>query len=71
MKLYDFRCPGGHITEELTSDDTIHIRCECGKEATRIISKANFMLNGADNGYPTAHEKWVREHERAGSLHRK
>jgi hypothetical protein len=64
--LYDFRCKNGHITEELVKADTPSIRCECGEEATRTITPVRFTLDGTDPGYPTAHERWVREHERAG-----
>lgn len=64
--IFDFRCPDGHITEDVVHKDTDNIPCECGKIATRIISGTSFSLPGNDDGFPTAHEKWAREHERAG-----
>ena len=68
MKLLaDFKCPNGHTTEHYTESSILHVRCDCGEEARRIISGVNFRLPGHDTAYPTAHEKWVREHERAGS----
>lgn len=69
-RLYDFRCPEGHVAEAFVSAEIKHIRCICGQEATRIISPINFQLNGADSGWPTAHDKWVREHERAGKINK-
>lgn len=66
--IYDFRCTSGHITEHYVKADVQHVRCECGAEATRIISGGKFKLPGHDTAYPTAHEKWVREHEKAGKI---
>ena len=67
LKLYDFRCTEGHIEEHLCTSEEKQRRCSCGSSSTRIISPTKFILNGADDGWPTAHSKWVREHERAGS----
>ena len=68
MRLYDFRCPNGHTSEHLVKPDVKHIRCECGAEADRIISPVNFAVDGSDPAWPTAHDKWVREHEAAGKI---
>lgn len=67
MRLHDFKCPEGHITEELVQSGVSHIRCKCGQQADRIISPIRFQLPGHDDGYPTAHDRWVREHEKAGN----
>lgn len=69
-RLYDFRCPNGHVTEHFVDAESKHVRCNCGEEANRIISPINFALNGADSGWPTAHDRWVREHERAGKINK-
>jgi hypothetical protein len=69
MRLHDFKCPEGHITEELVQPDTASIKCTCGEQAIRIITPINFHLNGSDQSWPSAHSKWVREHERAGNKH--
>ena len=66
MILYDFRCPNGHVFEDFVVKDTLTVRCNCGAQATRIISTVNFKLPGHDDAYPTAHSRWVREHEEAG-----
>lgn len=66
MRIYDFRCPMGHVTEEMVQNDTQEITCECGSTATRIISPGHFALPGHSTDWPTAHQKWVREHENAG-----
>jgi hypothetical protein len=69
MKLYDFRCPNDHLFEALVQDDVREKDCECGQTAKRIISPIRTMFVsgvGHDSAWPTAHDKWVREHERAG-----
>lgn len=65
-KLFDFRCSEGHVTEEYVDAETRTVRCKCGQEAHRIISPVPFKLNGADASWPTAHSKWIKEHEEAG-----
>ena len=70
-KLYDFRCEKGHVTEKLVDPAIKYIRCECGREATRIISSVNFTLDGSKADFPTAHDQWVRRHEKAGKLTKK
>lgn len=67
MRLYDFRCPDGHVFEELVKSDVHEVRCKCGQDAVRIISPINFHLDGSDTAWPTAHDRWVKEHERAGT----
>lgn len=67
MKIYDFRCPNDHVFEVVVDDDTRTATCMCGEDARRIISGTRALLisgNGHDTAFPTAHEKWVREHER-------
>lgn len=66
--IYDFRCTEGHITEHYVEAGVTQVRCECGAPATRIISGCRFHLKGSDDGFPTAHDRWVREHENAGKL---
>jgi putative FmdB family regulatory protein len=69
MRLYDFRCPECNIVQEhFTQVDAQTARCSCGAETSRIISGGHFILPGNDTAYPTAHSKWVAEHERAGKI---
>ena len=70
IRLYDFRCPScNNLTERFTQAETTHVGCDCGSQAARIISGGKFILPGNDTAYPTAHSKWVKEHERAGNIH--
>lgn len=66
LKLWDFKCSEGHVSEHLVSNEESQVRCTCGAEAHRIISPIKFTLDGSDPSFPGAHSKWIREHERAG-----
>lgn len=46
MRLYEFRCPRGHITEERReiSERDKPLICQCGLEAKRIFSPANYSF---------------------------
>ena len=65
-KIFDFRCEKGHIFEELVVGGTTTSRCNCGANATKIVSASNFVLDGSSGDFPGRHMKWVREHEEAG-----
>lgn len=72
MPIYEYQCPEGHITEAVSSikDRKKSIACKaCNSEAHFIVSATPFHLNGADLGFPTAADKWAREHEKAGGQH--
>jgi putative FmdB family regulatory protein len=69
--IYEFKCEDGHISEyylPVKERDSTQICKSCQKEAKRVISVPKFQLNGADLGFPTAADKWAREHEKAGKL---
>ena len=67
FKVYDFRCPDGHVHEEFVESIVTESRCKtCDKVSTRMVSAPSFHLNGSDGSFPGAHMKWVREHEKAG-----
>jgi hypothetical protein len=64
-KIFDVRCPSGHLTEVFGYlDDTF--RCgECGQEAKRIISPIRVSLEGTSGDFPSAADKWAKRHEKA------
>jgi len=66
LKIFDYRCPDGHVFEKMVRDNAKLCRCECGKDATRMVSAPSFHLDGASGDFPGTHMKWVREHEKAG-----
>ena len=66
-RLFDFKCPNGHITEELVESETA-IQCSCGLEAKRILSPIRCQLEGLTGHFPGAHIKWAKKHEQAAKL---
>ena len=67
IKVIEFRCDQGHIFEEFVTEDITVSRCDCGANATKIVSATNHVLEGASGDFPGRHSKWVREHQKAGS----
>jgi hypothetical protein len=65
-KIFDFRCPDGHLFEKMVEGQVTTCRCSCGKEATRQLSAPAFHLEGHSGDFPGRHMKWVKEHEKAG-----
>lgn len=66
LKLFDVRCPEGHVTEDwLEGLDEITTCSLCGLEAHAIISPVRFTLEGTTGHFPTAADKWARMHNAA------
>jgi len=66
IKVFDFRCTNGHLFEEFVASNVTVSRCDCGANATRVVSATQCVLEGASGDFPGRHMKWVREHENAG-----
>ena len=64
--LYDFKCPLGHVSEQLVDRDSAHSACPCGNQAERVISPIRFKCDGTDSGFPDAYDKWARDHVKRG-----
>jgi len=66
IKVFEFKCDQGHIFEEFVGAGTTISRCDCGANATKIVSATRHVLEGASGDFPGRHSKWLREHEKAG-----
>lgn len=61
-RIYDFKCPAGHMTEALVEDWTQNHFCGvCGEVASRIISPVRIKLDGCSGDFPSATRKWERD----------
>jgi hypothetical protein len=58
-KVYDFRCPKGHVFEQFVRSGTEVI-------GTKMLSAPAFILDGHTGDFPGRHMRWVREHEKGG-----
>ena len=68
MILYEYECQEcGHEFAALNAiEDREKANCPiCAGIARKLISAATPMLDGSDPGFPTAADKWEREHEKA------
>lgn len=65
LRVHDYQCSCGLVTEHLVKAGTDTVRCKCGAEAKRIISPVRCSLDPTA-GFPGAADKWIRHHEKAG-----
>ena len=70
FKVFEFKCKQGHIFEQFVESDITVSRCDCGANATKIVSATQHILDGSSGDFPGRHMKWVREHEKAGQTTR-
>jgi hypothetical protein len=71
LKIRDFQCPDGHTKEYFVSDDVVLTRCECGKDAKRVISPIRSVLEPHSGDFAGATMKWARDRERKIKQERK
>ena len=70
MKVYDYKCRSCQaVHEHFVANSDVHaVSCrDCGAEATRLAPCPRFKLDGCDPGYPTAYDKWAKDHEKAAA----
>lgn len=69
MKVFDFECHNGHITEKFChGGETIGTCDTCFGTLTwdqRVISAPRFTLEGWSGSFPSAATKWDQRHEKA------
>lgn len=69
--IKDFKCNSCEEEfEALVENLNKHTTCpDCGSELAKVFYKSmNFQLDGTDEGFPTAYNKWADRHERGGKL---
>jgi len=70
VKVYDFECSKGHITEKFCHGrgELLGACDTCGETLThymRIVSAPRFTLEGWSGAFPGAAMKWEQQHEKA------
>lgn len=63
LRVFDFRCPLGHVTEHFVEADIEEVQCHCECMATRQVSAPRFELDGCSGDFPTAADAWERRRE--------
>ena len=68
-RLYDFKCPDGHVTEHYVDNETRNTECQkCPNLATRILSP---VLAKLDMSFPGHSFSWERKRESKMKAERK
>jgi hypothetical protein len=63
-KIFEFKCPVHGIFDAMAWDNTEKKPCPaCQRECGTKISAPNFHLPGYDPAFPTAWDRWAKDHE--------
>lgn len=64
IRVFDFKCPGGHVTEHFVDDECRFIECpHCKRTSERLIAAPRSKLEGFTGDFPSAADKWVNDRE--------
>jgi len=66
-KLNDFVCECGNEFEELVEGNTVECP-QCLNLALKVIRPIKFHLEGVSGHFPTASDKWARDHIKAAKV---
>lgn len=69
LRMFEFVCDNGHITEKLVKDDVREVSCSvCEGLASRIMSAVRCNLEGITGDFPGAYRKWNNVHREASRV---
>jgi hypothetical protein len=63
IRVFDFRCPLGHVTEHFVDASIREVQCHCECMAERMIATPRVQLEGITGAFPGAADKWERTRE--------
>jgi hypothetical protein len=63
LRMFDFRCPEGHVEEHLVDAGTEENQCKCGAIGKRQLAAPRAKLEGFSGAFPGAADKWERNRE--------
>lgn len=63
IRVFDFRCPLGHVTEHFVESHVVEVACHCECRAERQIAAPRIDLDGCSGHFPGAADKWERTRE--------
>ena len=62
--MYDFHCDQCGTTQERYLEAAVKIvGCACGHVAERVMAAPRANLDGTDDGFPGAYDRWARIRE--------
>jgi hypothetical protein len=63
-RIYDFRCPEGHVIEKYIDSDIQNVSCEiCKQESARVVSCRGLLLDPISGDFPSATMRWARDRQ--------
>lgn len=63
LRVYDFRCPIGHVTEHFVDAEIEEVQCHCDCMAERLPAAPRAKLDGCSGDFPTAADAWEKRRE--------
>lgn len=64
IRVFDFRCAQGHVSEHFVEAGTQVVECpQCDQLALRQIATPRVQLEGITGAFPGATDKWARNRE--------
>lgn len=63
IRVFDFRCPLGHVTEHFVDAGIEEVQCHCECVATRQIAAPRAKLEPFTGSFPGAADAWERRRE--------
>lgn len=63
LRVFDFRCPQGHVTEHFVEADIQEVQCHCECLAERQVAAPRAQLEGFTGSFPGAADKWEKRRE--------
>lgn len=63
IRVFDFRCPQGHVTEHFVDDETREVQCHCECMAERQVAAPRAQLDGCSGDFPGAAMAWEKRRE--------
>jgi hypothetical protein len=63
VRVYDFRCPLGHVTEHFVDAEIEEVQCHCECIAVRQPSAPRAKLDPFSGHFPGAADAWERRRE--------
>ena len=67
--IKDFMCPKCDAFEKLVDNTDSETTCpNCGDHSPVVYHSMRFKLDGTDPGFPSAYDKWEKDHIKASQV---
>ncbi len=63
IRVFDFRCPEGHVVERFVDAGVHTAMCYCGATGRRVIAAPRAQLDATSGDFPGATMAWEKRRE--------